>query len=79
MKKKFIDLGGNGWDSKPFDIYECEFVPYDTYEINYDDNVVQFNNAKKAYKFYKTIKATKAMWGIMRSGYSDMLEHHAYV
>jgi hypothetical protein len=79
MSKKLVDLGGSGWDSEPFDIYECEFVSYDRFEINYDDNVVEFTNAKEAYKFYKSIKATKSMWGFMKSGYSDMLEHHAYV
>ena len=83
MKKKFVDLGGGGWDSVLFDSDTCEYIPYDVYEVSYDDDKgedvrIEFNNAKEAYKFYKTIKASKVMWGYLKSGYNDLLEHHDY-
>ena len=79
MKKKLVDTGnGNGWDYEPLDVLECEFVPFYTYEVKYGDNTIEFNNAKEAYKFYKTIKEPKVLWGIMQSGFSELLVNHEY-
>jgi len=82
-KKKLKDYGGAGWDSELFDNDTCEFVSYDIYEVLYkneqeEDARVEFSDAEEAFKFYETINAEKALWGCLKSGYSDLLECHYY-
>jgi hypothetical protein len=76
---KLVDIGGCGWDYEIYDDDICEHVPFDVYEVKYGNGkIVEFDNAKEAYKSYKKIRVPKVLWGYMKSGFSELLEHHDY-